>query len=270
MIPLAQQLFGDLGIKITTSNRLLGGVIGDLSGCNAFVSDKVQGWIALIHTLSDIAVTQPQAAYSAYTKSLQNEWTFLQRVTPDCQSLFLDLESAISKSFIPALFGQECSTIDRSLFSLPLRLGGLNIRNPVTTASAHYTASRSATELLIKAITSITSFSPYDHICQVLSARHCHSQSQREADNSVFTHTLSLMDVNYQRTIMRARDSLSSWLNVFPSAKDNYDLSSNELGTLCVYVTLNLYLTYLTPVMVAALFLLRPMRWIARKGVLLP
>ena len=235
MIPLAQQLFGDLGIKITTSNRLLGGVIGDLSGCNAFVSDKVQGWIALIHTLSDIAVTQPQAAYSAYTKSLQNEWTFLQRVTPDCQSLFLDLESAISKSFIPALFGQECSTIDRSLFSLPLRLGGLNIRNPVTTASAHYTASRSATELLIKAVTSITSFSPYDHICQVLSARHCHSQSQREADNSVFTHTLSLMDVNYQKTIMRARDSLSSWLNVLPSTKDNYDLSSNEFrDALCL------------------------------------
>ena len=73
MIPLAQQLFGDLGIKITTSNRLLGGVIGDLRGCDAFVSNKVQGWIALIHTLSDIAVTQPQAAYSAYTKSLQNE-----------------------------------------------------------------------------------------------------------------------------------------------------------------------------------------------------
>ena len=76
MIPLAQQLIGDLGINITTINHLLGSVIGDLSGCNAFVSDKVQGWIALIHNLSDIVVTQPQAAYSAYTKSLQNEWTF--------------------------------------------------------------------------------------------------------------------------------------------------------------------------------------------------
>ena len=120
----------------------------------------MQDWISQLDVLSDIAVTQPQAAYLTCTKSLQNEWTFLQRVTPDCQCLFSDLETVISNSFIPTLFGQECSTNDRSLFSLPLRLGGLNIRNPTTTASTHYSASRSATAVLTDAITCSTPFSP--------------------------------------------------------------------------------------------------------------
>uniref|UniRef100_A0A1X7SXQ2 Reverse transcriptase domain-containing protein n=1 Tax=Amphimedon queenslandica TaxID=400682 RepID=A0A1X7SXQ2_AMPQE len=235
MVPQAQKLFGDLGIKITTSNRLLGSVIGDTMGCEAFVTKKVQGWINLINVLSDIAVTQPQAAYCAYTKSLQNEWTFLQRVTPDCQFLFIDLESVICNTFIPALFGQECSTSDRSLFSLPLRLGGLNIRNPVTTAAAHYTASRSACKLLINAVTGATPFSSYDHICQVHSARESHSLSRREVDNSTFTHTLSSLNDNNKRTVKRTRDCLSSWLNVLPVMKDNFDLSCNEFrDALCL------------------------------------
>uniref|UniRef100_A0A1X7T7L5 Uncharacterized protein n=1 Tax=Amphimedon queenslandica TaxID=400682 RepID=A0A1X7T7L5_AMPQE len=110
-----------------------------------------------------------------------------------------------------------------------------NIRNPVTTATAHYTASRSATEILINAITGITSFSPYDHVCQVLAARQHHSLSQREADNTLFTNTLTQLDGNYQRTITRARDSLSSWLNVLPTVWDNFDLSPNEFrDALCL------------------------------------
>ena len=232
MIPQAQELFGDLGIKITTSNRLLGGVIVDTVG---FVTKKVQDWINLINILSDIAITQPQATYCAYTKSLQNDWTFLQRVTPDCHSLFTDLESAITSTLNPALFGQECSTNDWSLFSLPLRLGGLNIRNPVTTAAAHYTSSRSACELLINAVTGDTSFSSYDHICQVYSARESHSKSQREVDNSTFACILSTLNDNNKRTVEQTKDCLSFWLNVLPVVKDNFDLSCNEFrDALCL------------------------------------
>uniref|UniRef100_A0A1X7URK2 Uncharacterized protein n=1 Tax=Amphimedon queenslandica TaxID=400682 RepID=A0A1X7URK2_AMPQE len=179
MIPQAKDQFSDLGIKITTSYRFLGGVVGDSSGCDIFVNDKAQ------------------AEYAAYTKSLQNDWIFYS--------------------------------------SLPLKLGGLNIRNIVTTATAHYTASRSATKILINAITGSTSFSPYDHVCQVLIARQHHSLSQSEADNTLFTNTLTQLDTNYQRTITRARDSLSLWLNVLPTVRDNFDLSPNEfMDVLCL------------------------------------
>ena len=170
----ARELFNDLEIKITTTSRFLGGVVGDSSGQSSYVANKVQGWVNLINELSNIASTQPQAAFSAFTKSLQHEWTYLQRVTENCGSLFKDLESVISSSFIPALFGQRCTSNDRLLFSLPIRSGGLGIRVPTETAALAYTTSRSATEVLVNAIKNKFAFSSYDHICQVLQSRKDH------------------------------------------------------------------------------------------------
>ena len=49
-----KQLFQDLtiGIKITTSGRFLGGVIDYMAGKHAFITDKDQGWLHQVETLS--------------------------------------------------------------------------------------------------------------------------------------------------------------------------------------------------------------------------
>ena len=73
-----------------------------------------------VNTFSDIALIQPQLAYTAVTRSLQHEWTFLLRVLPDCGLLFQDLESSLASNFSPALFGVEVSSVECNLFSLPL------------------------------------------------------------------------------------------------------------------------------------------------------
>ena len=73
-----------------------------------------------VNTFSDIALTQPQLAYTAVTRSLQHEWTFLLRVLPNCGLLFQDLEFSLAFNFLPALFGVEVSSVERILFSLPL------------------------------------------------------------------------------------------------------------------------------------------------------
>ena len=152
----------------------------------------------------------------------------MQRVTKDCGSHFDDLESAICNSFIPALFGQDCSNTERLLFSLPIRSGGLGIRLPTESAALSYSTSRLATQVLTDAIKLNTSFTPYDHICQVHSSRKDHSNVMKEADKSTFTDILSQLDANHQRTILRSKDSLSSWLSVLPTTKDNFDLSCTE------------------------------------------
>ena len=46
-------------------------------------------WVADVQSLTKITVKQPQAAFSALTKSLQCEWKFLQRVIPECDGLFV-------------------------------------------------------------------------------------------------------------------------------------------------------------------------------------
>ena len=40
--------------------------------------NKIESWMKSIHILSDVALKQPQAAYVAVSKSLQNEWSYMQ------------------------------------------------------------------------------------------------------------------------------------------------------------------------------------------------
>ena len=65
------------------NHHYLGGFLGEPAGRDAFVQDKVNQWIVNVQSLSKMAEKQPQAAFSALTKSLQCEWQFLQRVIPD-------------------------------------------------------------------------------------------------------------------------------------------------------------------------------------------
>ena len=118
LIDNAKQYFDDVGIKIVTSCQFLGGVIGDEISTNEYVLGKAKEWGHYVELLSSIASDQPQAAFIALTKSLQNEWTFLQRVTPGCGSLFNVIESALSSVFLPTLFGHDISPSERSVISL--------------------------------------------------------------------------------------------------------------------------------------------------------
>ena len=50
------------------------------------------------------------------------------------------------------MFGVEVSAVERRLFALPLRLGGLGISDPVSLASHLFTSSVRATEHLVRSI----------------------------------------------------------------------------------------------------------------------
>ena len=79
----AEQLFSSLDVSVVCNHHYLGGFIGELTGQDSFVRDKVHRWIGDVQCLSKIAEKQPQAAFAALTKSLQCEWKFLQRVLPN-------------------------------------------------------------------------------------------------------------------------------------------------------------------------------------------
>ena len=67
--------------------------------------NKIESWMKSIHILSDVALKQPQAAYVAVSKSLQNEWSYMQWVFPDCEELFSPLRQSLMNEFFPALTG---------------------------------------------------------------------------------------------------------------------------------------------------------------------
>ena len=58
------------------------------------------------------------------------------------------MENVIRQKFIPAIIGRQVNDIERQIFILPVRLGGLGISNPVLKADEQFSASMSITKEL--------------------------------------------------------------------------------------------------------------------------
>ena len=98
---------------------------------------------------------RPRAAYAAYVHGLSSRWSYLLRTIPDIDDLLQPLENAIHQHLIPALIGRPpCSSIVRDLFALPVRLGGLGLRDPSATSSESFQSSERITAPLVALITS--------------------------------------------------------------------------------------------------------------------
>ena len=94
--------------------------------------------------LSEIAITQPQAAYAAYTHGFKSKWTYLAWTTPNIETLLAPLEEVIRHKFLPAITGQNVFDGNlRSLIGLPARHGGLGITHPSQNSSTYYEDSKS-------------------------------------------------------------------------------------------------------------------------------
>jgi len=122
-------VFEGTNVNVTCSGRPhLGAPLGTQEYASNFVSEKVDQWAGDLRLLSAIATSQPHAALAAYSYGLYSKWSFLSRTTPQVNNLFETLENIIRTKFIPSLTGQPPpSDSDRSLYTLPARLGGLGI-----------------------------------------------------------------------------------------------------------------------------------------------
>ena len=109
------------------------------------------GWSADATQLAKIALSQPHAAYAAFTKGLASRWIYVLRTVPGVARLLQPLEDVIRFIFIPAMTGQAPpNDVERNLFALPPRWGGLGLCNPVYLASQEFDASYKITKPLCK------------------------------------------------------------------------------------------------------------------------
>ena len=93
-----------MGIQVVTGSRYLGGFVGEQETEGQWVQTKVSGWAESVCTLAGVAHKHLQSAYAGVQKSLQQEWTFVQRVTPGIGDAFGPVEEEIVKAFLSALF----------------------------------------------------------------------------------------------------------------------------------------------------------------------
>ena len=122
--------------------------MGNQSETYEWGKNKVEAWVKSIQILSDVALKQPQAAYVAVSKSLQNEWSYLQRVLPECEELFSPLCQSLLNEFFPALTGTPINDLEFSILEKPTRMAGLGIRDPVASSKHCYETSKAATKIL--------------------------------------------------------------------------------------------------------------------------
>ena len=76
-----QQILGHHGFTFTDGHRYLGGFVGTRESMLEWLRPKIQRWKEDIETLAAVAHRYPQAAYAGLTRSLQNEWQYLQLIT---------------------------------------------------------------------------------------------------------------------------------------------------------------------------------------------
>ena len=164
-LPKAEKLFADLGVQITSAGRrYLGGAIGGPDFVSGYLEGLIQEWLEHLELLTTFTVSQPHAAYAAFVHGLSAKWSNFQRVIPAEQSAFAPLEKALKQKVLPALTGQTAISLDtRRLLAeqistptynpaFPSRLGGLGIRDPVTTSVHEQQTSKIVARALTEAV----------------------------------------------------------------------------------------------------------------------
>ena len=225
-----REIFGDEGIKITSEGqRHIGAALGSEKFKKEFVENKVKNWVKDVEELSAIAEEEPQAALSGFNTALVHRWTFLQRTVADTSGYFEPLEEAIREKLIPAIVGRPVSDIEREMFSLPYRYGGLGIQNPVETADREYHTSVKITEELTKLIIDQNmDISQYNENATKETKNKLKAEKEAILKNKAEELKLMMIESEIRYFEAAQEKGASSWLSALPLRKLGYTLNKQE------------------------------------------
>lgn len=137
----AHLTFENIGIKITTEGqRYLGGSIGPIAFTESYAHSKIADWEKELLHLCDILLSLSYMLPTLLSRmALFIDEPSLVELSMELGSFSSPLGDIILLKFIPALTGKDgISAVERNVFALPVRLGGLSIVNPVQQASHYY------------------------------------------------------------------------------------------------------------------------------------
>ena len=223
----AAQAFEGTQVNITTEGRpYLGAPLGSREYVNRYAMNKITEWCGELNKLSLIAVTQPHAAYTAFTHGLANKWIHLSRTTPNLIYHFTALEEIIREKLIPALTGRDPPDDQlRELLSLPCRLGGIGLHNPMKRSPEEFQASMKISSPLITPI--LNRFSPVssktsEEQSHFKAEVHSRRRSQEKEAAVLLKPNLSS---SLQRSVVLAQEKgASSWLTAIPITEFGFTL----------------------------------------------
>ena len=199
--------------------------MGTRSFIDSYVQKLVSEWVRELERLSSFAISQPHAAYAAFTHGFTSKWTFLVRTTPDIGSLLKPLEDTIRLKFLPALTGQNApNNTERDLLALPARLGGIGIIDPTQLTASHYTTSKNVSTPLVSLI--LQQSTSYPAYCKELQRKAKSDAYQAKRHETTCANDLfNKIPHNQQRALEASKEKgASSWLSSLPIAEHGFAL----------------------------------------------
>ena len=152
-------------MKIVTGSRDLGGFVGERGAERRWVQTKVEGWAESVKKLAGVARKHLQSVYAILQKSLQQEWAFVQRVTPGIGNEFGPVEEEIAKAFLPELFeGVGDRSPGREITRLPVKQAGMALQDTTLTVPENWQASCVIIGHLVSALGGQVPFRTADHV----------------------------------------------------------------------------------------------------------
>ena len=226
----AKEAFADTDVHMTThGKRHLGAALGSKTFTEEYVNNKVQGWTKDIMNLADVASSPPHAAYATYVHGLSSCWSYLLRTVSDIDDLLQPLENAIHQHLIPALTGRPpCSSVERDLFVLPARLGGLGLRDPSTASLENFQSSEHITAPLVALITSQDVGESIDPVTTSTIKKEIKKRNhQRQDEQAHIVYDQLAPDLKRCVDLSKEKGS-SSWLSVLPLEEHGFYLHKGE------------------------------------------
>ena len=227
----AQACFEGTGVNITVlGKKHLGAAIGSPNYKSDFVTKLVEKWVLEIETLSEIAKFDPHAAYTAFTSCIRHRYTFYLRTIPDIAELLKPLDDAISNLLIPALTeGRHVTKEERTLLSLPPRLGGMGIITPSEICEQEYAFSVAATAKLTSAIIERQRDLPANFAEESKSCRSEIRSKRRNLQNETLEILRSKMSPDQKRSNDTNQETGASiWLTTLPIEQKGFYLTKRE------------------------------------------
>ncbi len=152
----ARAAFEEAGIEVNfcQGKCYVGGFVGSEAMLEHWLDPMVKKWLTGIETLARIAVRFPQTAYAGLVSSLQAKRQYICRVGPGAGQYLELVELALCEKFIAALLqvSEPVDDVFCQLLSHGVKMGGIAIKNPVTSAPHLHQCSMDASNILVKAL----------------------------------------------------------------------------------------------------------------------
>ena len=207
----------------TEGKRHLDASLGSTKYKEEYLSSKVDEWIAQLRILSQIARTQPQAAYSAFITGSRHKISFYMRLISVASTQLKRLDEVVQSEFIPAITGGIfCNEMERKLIALPPKLGGLGIPIFAEISNNEFENSNKLTECLsTKIINQMRQYEPDEEIQAIKNRIHAVRVEQNKQKLHVM---LSHMNSEQLRTNDLNQET-GAWLTTLPLKQEGYTLT---------------------------------------------